>query len=166
VKENNNVNLQWTTSQEVNTQAFIVERSFNGVNFERVGTVNARGNGTTGSTYQFIDNKPASGNNYYRLKTVDFDNKTENSRILKINFGKAFTVSLTPNPARDFLSVNLANKTGLITMQIVDMNGRIIRNAVLTNEVNKISLAGMQKGLYLVKIIGDNETYTEKLVVE
>ncbi|HEY0041670.1 MAG TPA: choice-of-anchor J domain-containing protein [Flavisolibacter sp.] len=166
VKENNNVNLQWTTSQEVNTQAFIVERSFNGVNFERVGTVNARGNGTTGSTYQFIDNKPASGNNYYRLKTVDFDNKTENSRILKINFGKAFTVSLTPNPAREFLSVNLANKTGLITMQIVDMNGRIIRNAVLTNEVNKISLAGVQKGLYLVKIIGDNETYTEKLVVE
>jgi hypothetical protein len=165
-KENASVKLIWSTSQEVNTREFVVERSTDGVNFEKINTVNARGNSTTGTSYQAGDVKPATGNNYYRLRTVDFDGKVEFSKIIKIYFSKAFTVSLSPNPASQNITISLTNNKEALTMQIVDMSGKVVKSAILSNQVNYVSLTGLSQGLYLVKLKGISETYTEKLIME
>lgn len=165
-KQNSLVKLTWATSQEINTKEFVVERSTDGINFTVLAFVSARGNSSVNSFYGAIDAQPNAGNNFYRLKTVDFDGKSEYSKIVKINFSKAFTVSLSPNPASDFVTVTLANSREPLMLQIVDMGGKIVRSTVLTNTVNPVSLSGLSKGLYLVKLIGATESYTEKLVVD
>src|SRR6202035_5154257 len=46
--------LQWTTSQEVNSDKFIIEKSTDANHYNAIGTVKAQGNSSTTSNYQFI----------------------------------------------------------------------------------------------------------------
>jgi len=166
VKKQGKVYLDWTTSQEINTREFRVQHSTDGRTFEKIATVAARGVNSVDETYQAIHNNPNSGNNYYRLVTVDHDGKTEQSNVVKINFSRGFTVSLTPNPASNFLVVNLTNRTANVNMQITDASGRVVQTSVLANDVNRIELHGLKKGLYLVKLTNESESYTEKLIIQ
>ncbi|HVG14861.1 MAG TPA: choice-of-anchor J domain-containing protein [Chitinophagaceae bacterium] len=165
-KQSSTVKLTWATSQEINTKEFIVEHSTDGVTFNNLIAVGARGNSNMRLSYGAIDAQPSAGNNYYRLKTVDFDGKYEYSGIVKINFSRAFTVSLSPNPASDHVLISLANNREPLMMQIVDMGGKIVKSSVLNNQVTSVPLSGLSKGLYLVKLIGSTESYTEKLIID
>ncbi|HYO21560.1 MAG TPA: T9SS type A sorting domain-containing protein, partial [Flavisolibacter sp.] len=165
-KESNTVKLNWATSQELNTKEFAIEHSADGRKFEVITNVPARGNGSVTTTYQAIHQRPLAGNNFYRLKSIDSDGKASFSGVVKINFSKNFTISLTPNPASQYVTINLSNNREALQMQIVDMNGKVMKSSVLASHVNRISLAGLGKGLYLVKVQGVGEAYTEKLLVQ
>lgn len=166
LKKQEKVRLDWITSQEINTREFIVQHSTDGRTFEKVATVAARNANSVDQAYQAVHNNPKSGDNYYRLITVDYDGKTEQSNVLKINFSRGFTVSLSPNPASQFLVVNLTNRTAKVNMQIMDAGGRVVQSLVLANDVNRIALNGLNKGVYLVKLTKDSETYTERLIIQ
>jgi hypothetical protein len=166
LKKQGKVYLDWTTSQEINTREFSVQHSADGRTFSKIATLAARGVNNADETYQAIHNNPNSGNNYYRLVTVDHDGKTEQSNVVKINFSRGFTVSLTPNPASNILVVNLTNRTANVNMQITDAGGRVVQSLVLANDVNRIELNGLKKGLYLVKLTNESESYTEKLIIQ
>ena len=73
VAENNEVRLTWETASELNNDFFDVERSQNGLNFEKIGTVKGNGNSNILNQYTFLDKDPYVGFNYYRLKQVDYD---------------------------------------------------------------------------------------------
>lgn len=165
MKERSTVKLEWTTSQEINSKEFIVERSTDGAVYQKIGVVTARGNSSTASTYTLTDAQPVAGNNYYRLRTVDIDDKFELSKVVKINFSKAYTVSLSPNPATDKVIITLSNREPL-QMQIIDMTGKVVTSMMLYDVVNSVSVDNLAKGLYLIKLNGQNGIYTEKLVKE
>ena len=166
VKEDASVKLNWQTSQELNTKEFSVEHSTNGIHFTSIASVNATGTVSAGASYQALDAHPNTGTNYYRLKTIDFDGKYEYSKIVKLNFDKAFTVGLSPNPASNKVTITLTNSLTPLTMQLVDMSGQVVKSFILTNSANSFSIAGISKGLYLVKVQSSNATYTEKLIIE
>jgi hypothetical protein len=162
----NKVQVEWSTTQEINTKEFDVERSFDGVKFENISTVTARGNTSNSSYYQLTDARPNSGNNFYRLKVIDYNGYAEYSSVIKINFSKAFTISLSPNPVKNKLTITLANNREPLLMQIMDMNGKIVGSTILYNQTTTFPVTGLSKGLYLVKLKGLSETYTEKMIVE
>jgi hypothetical protein len=82
-KENGNF-LTWSTKSESNSQNFIIERSINGIEFERVGKVNAAGNSTKIIEYSFFDlNKNKKYTRYfYRLVQLDFDDTESFSHVV------------------------------------------------------------------------------------
>ena len=66
---NNNVLLDWTTATEINNDYFTIERSADGINFEKVGNVPSQamgGNSTSNLYYNLVDENPLSGISYYR----------------------------------------------------------------------------------------------------
>ncbi|RYE18123.1 MAG: hypothetical protein EOP51_22580, partial [Sphingobacteriales bacterium] len=63
----NEVQLLWKTTNEVNTNLFEIERSTDGKIFVKVGKVAAQ-NKEGAHTYNFVDQQPLAGVNYYRLK--------------------------------------------------------------------------------------------------
>lgn len=65
--------IEWVTTSEVNSDYFIVERSLNGGEWDRVGTVKSAGNSNVLINYELVDNSFESTINYYRLTQVDFD---------------------------------------------------------------------------------------------
>jgi len=84
--ETKDIKIDWTTATETNNNFFNIMRSSDGVNWFKIGT--AYGNGTTISphNYEFIDNFPLQGDNYYRLIQVDYNGVSTASYITSCHF--------------------------------------------------------------------------------
>ncbi|MEO9873016.1 MAG: hypothetical protein ABJF63_21205, partial [Ekhidna sp.] len=98
----NRVNLFWSTVTELNNDYFELFHSTDGVEFVSIGTV--EGNGTTNELieYGFTHEKPALGDNYYKLRQVDFDGTETFYDIVRVyndHFRASMDVTIYPNPA-------------------------------------------------------------------
>ncbi|MEJ0106636.1 MAG: hypothetical protein WDO19_30615 [Bacteroidota bacterium] len=62
--------MQWEVLTELNTARYDVQRSTDGRNFTTIGSVPA----TNAMRYQFTDQYPLTGNNFYRVQNIDLDN--------------------------------------------------------------------------------------------
>lgn len=71
-----NILLTWQTLSEKNNKNFEVQRSFDGKSYKSIRTVEAAENSDTEKNYEFTDQNPYPGTNYYKLIQYDFDGKT------------------------------------------------------------------------------------------
>ncbi|HEX8060240.1 MAG TPA: hypothetical protein VF473_04855 [Cyclobacteriaceae bacterium] len=96
------ITLDWSTASELNFDKFVIEKSGALETFAEIGSVAGHGNSNVLNEYSFEDELPAAGMNYYRLRSVDFDGKSENSKVIRVEFkGNADHVRLYPNPVTD-----------------------------------------------------------------
>ncbi|MEY4595502.1 MAG: putative adhesin, partial [Bacteroidota bacterium] len=65
--------LQWSTATETNNDYFTLKRSADGIQFEPIAQMQGAGNSTTIRNYEYVDNSPLAGINYYMLMQTDFD---------------------------------------------------------------------------------------------
>ena len=72
-------------------------------------------------------------------------------------------VTIIPNPFKDILTVNLPTQD-LITIQVVNMNGRIVKNVKVLNSSTTIDLQDFANGVYFVQAVFENEVVVEKVV--
>jgi hypothetical protein len=160
--QNKNTLLTWITSNEVNVSHFEIERSTDGRSFTGVATVLSQP-GTADKTYRFTDVNTFSGINYYRLKMVDNDGRYTYSFIVKIDAGKKYSISIVPNPARDYFTISGADT--FTDILITDIAGRTIKQ-MKKNISNRYETAGLVKGVYLVRLINNKESTSLKIVIE
>ncbi|MBL7741107.1 MAG: T9SS type A sorting domain-containing protein [Chitinophagaceae bacterium] len=169
----NGVNiLNWQTSGEKDNSHFEIERSVNGANFETIGFKNSlSGNSSSVSDYSYTD--PLAGGFasysrfYYRLKIVDISGRAEYSKTITIttrNEKSEMLVSLQPVPFSGSVTATIHLKdAGKVNMQLTDMTGRILyRNEkTLAGGIHTVSYNGLDKlarGVYIIRITGDNES--------
>ncbi|MFK7947918.1 MAG: T9SS type A sorting domain-containing protein [Saprospiraceae bacterium] len=156
--ENNSNVLSWETATELNNSHFEVERSFDGINFEVIETV--EGNGTTVEVinYEFVDEAPLA-NTYYRLRQVDFDGQFEYSKVVSVNrkVSGSGDVKVYPNPAQDNLTIDFttsADEDVIIT--VTDMTGRVLisqnRNVAQGENQLNIDLTNLPQGNYFLQL--------------
>ncbi len=62
------------------------------------------------------------------------------------------TITLAPNPARDFVTVSIHEKYCNQTMVIMDAFGRTVYNQATTQSEQEVPIADLPSGLYLVKV--------------
>ncbi|MEO0038874.1 MAG: hypothetical protein RIQ59_2085 [Bacteroidota bacterium] len=71
-----------------------------------------------------------------------------------------------PNPTNGFLNIRINNYVGKANIQIIDINGRIVEE--FSNEdfnVEKsLNLNNLQSGIYVLKVIGDEMNFTQKII--
>jgi hypothetical protein len=158
---NDRVLLKWRTENEVNTLKFDVERSKNGLLYEKIGEVAA--NNTSGiNDYQFTDMQPGKGISYYRLRQVDIDGHFEYSRIARIYMDGKLLVVITPNPAGNHISIDGADQ--FQRLKITDMSGKTVKQVNKPGTSQQIDVSDLPAGMYLVYLIGDNGIITEKFI--
>jgi len=141
--------LNWTTLQESNTDAFIIERSADGVSFSPIGTVRASGNTSKTTAYTFTDASPSQqGYNYYRLQQTDLDGKKSYSQIDVIGFGSksAVFVQTSPNPVRDLLNITV--QADNIMIGVTDMSGRTVKQLRLNRGFHQTATSDLAPGVY------------------
>ncbi len=71
-------------------------------------------------------------------------------------------VSIYPNPAQDKLFITLPEKA---TIQLVDLMGKVIYTTQVENNNDIVSTSSFANGTYFVRVITDNETITQKIVI-
>ena len=78
-------------------------------------------------------------------------------------------VKVFPNPANDNLTIshNLETKNGTISLEIMDVMGRVLLNNTINNTNHQIDISQLASGLYFYNIIQhDKMIQSGKLVVE
>ncbi len=153
--------LQWKTVNERDNSHFDVERSTDGLNFEKIGRVDRNAGSSDANSYDFVDAQPRGGVLYYRLKQMDLNGQFEYSRTIKLqNSLSKIEVQLSPNPwLRDTkLSVTfLDDSNGQYVMELVSTTGKVVSTQVVETKVgwNTFGLTPNQKipaGLYFVNL--------------
>jgi hypothetical protein len=167
--ESNVVNINWSTQTEINNDYFVVEKSYDEVNFFELTTLQGAGNSSVTNYYNAIDNEPASGVSYYRLKQVDFNGDVEFHQLVSTSCdSEGFVVNqLTlKNNALDFNISSVLDED--LTIYFYDYRGRIIANKVeqIQSGNNFISLTNLElsTGIYMLSIFGKQHSYARKLM--
>ena len=160
------VDLDWITASEEKNRGFSVERKTAFENWIQIGFV--EGNGTTHefSNYHFIDTNPESGNNYYRLKQIDYDGTFDYSQIKVIKFTKAgIDISIYPNPTSDIVNIQLDEKIDQGDLQLFDQLGRLVFQDSIINEeqLKTIQVSQYPEGVYTINIISADQRFVRKI---
>ncbi|MEM9328436.1 MAG: T9SS type A sorting domain-containing protein, partial [Bacteroidota bacterium] len=172
----NAVRLNWSTATEINNDFFSVQRGVDGASFETLGLVDGQGNSDQQVDYEFLDQRPLSGNSYYRLKQTDFDGSFTYSDVILVQDGVARTpeLSIFPN-ASNGLDFNWALQ-GLtpnteVRLMLYDLQGNvIIERTQFVDDSGAYSGRGfegvlLESGLYLLKATNVGKEMVSRLIV-
>ena len=151
---NTNTLVNWETASEINTAYFNIQRSTDGISFETIGKVKAKGI----SIYTFNDQSPLWGGLlYYRLEIVDNNGSITYSDVKELSIIN-YQLSIAPNPSKDYISIIGSNIKQII---ISDISGRVLLKSI----ERKIDVSGLVSGTYIVQIETLNGIHvTQKLV--
>jgi hypothetical protein len=158
------VDLQWETTDEVNTSHFVIERSADARSWTSIGQVASR-NTSGRHLYNAKDSLPMNGWNYYRLKQVDNDGRFSYSQTLSVN-RKTEMVKLFPNPATSEVQVLLKKQVASLRIDLLDASGRLQKTFVINNPASliKLPLTDVPSGVYHLRIRSENEEWMERLI--
>lgn len=150
--ENNVVELNWETADEINSDQFIVERSKDGIRFETIGTLKAKGQSSIITHYQFKDAQPAAIN-YYRLKQTDKNGQFLYSKTLLVKTDKANPLYLLQNPVSDKLIVHVQQPArSLQTLAVYDITGKKILETKAQEGQQTIAVNHLIQGQYVLRL--------------
>ncbi|HVZ98504.1 MAG TPA: ELWxxDGT repeat protein, partial [Chitinophagaceae bacterium] len=167
---NDDALLQWTIQQAVNSKDFTVQRSFNGQDFEDIGTVASVTNTSSSVKYSFTDAGIMSSGRqiaYYRLVENDQDGRTALTNVisLKISGNAHWNVRLLSNPVKDYISLLLSDISGNLQLTVRDVAGRVVYTRTLENENGQVSLpVNLERGVYLLEAVNNNERQVIRFV--
>lgn len=163
---NDNVLLRWNATFETSFKQYEIERSVEGNNFVKIGTVL----GQNLANYNFTDNS-AKGNPilYYRLKMIDIDGRFKYSSVVAVRFGTSSNSTLVfPNPTNGFTKLSFAApllEASQIT--VYDFSGRLVKQSKIAigTTTSNLDLSGLAAGKYAIKIVNSKQVINETVVV-
>ena len=86
---------------------------------------------------------------YYQMN-LSFDTSS-------IDWNDLFNIDIYPNPADDYLHINVANTHSIYSFDIVDTSGRIISHYKIDNLTHTIDLSLMHSGMYYLNFKNHNQ---------
>ncbi|MCO6460150.1 MAG: hypothetical protein J5I59_02000 [Saprospiraceae bacterium] len=152
VRRDNRVMIQWNTADERDVRNYEVERRSVDGSFTTIGSVMPHNN-TVINTYSLVDERPVSGNNYYRVRQVDANGQYSYSRVVQISFekGTSFGIRNLGQQAFGFTGIDR-----MAILKVYDINGRLLLIRSVTNEDREF-LTGFNSGSYAITLEeGDN----------
>ncbi|MEM9849482.1 MAG: T9SS type A sorting domain-containing protein, partial [Bacteroidota bacterium] len=145
--------LQWQTASELDNQGFYIERSQDAKTWESLGFVKGAGTTTASQSYSFTDKAPIAGDNYYRLKQIDFDSGFEYSAIEVVQLlNQAVALNIFPIPTKEILYYRTDQMGKITSVQLHDLLGRLVLNT--TTFDGELDLSMLPKGQYVLTIEG------------
>ena len=166
IKKDGSVLLSWKENPDQFSVSYDVERSNNGVDFLKIGTVWGNA-GSTIFNYNFIDAQPSSSSNYYRVKSVSSDGVIIYSKIVSLAFHtNAGTLQVYPNPVQSTLNLRINVPKGLVTVQLKDLTGKTLQIVQLQSEgttlYSALDVSRLATGSYLVVIDTESVLFVKK----
>jgi hypothetical protein len=172
---NNDVSLQWQTSDEINHSYFEVERSADGQTYTAVGRIAATGNnGNLVQNYSWVDAGAGLLNAaklFYRLKMVSTTGEVEYSSVVTIKLKSTSpVVEVSPNPFTSSINISLQMpEAARLNISISDITGKLLmsENVTVPKGLTIHPVTGINnltQGLYILSVKFNGQTHTYKIV--
>lgn len=157
------IDVDWTTSQEINNDYFTVERTADGLEFLVLADVQGAGTSSHPNKYTYLDSSPLPGKSFYRLKQTDFNKNVTLSKIISV-VNDDLPV-LYPNPATNEVSID-TRPEDQVTAEIVNAIGqRIYLKHNSTPGRMSWNVESLPRGIYFMTILRNNTLTTQKLIL-
>lgn len=174
VSLNGIVSLKWSVKHNEEAKQYIIERSFDGLHFDKVQTIDGTRIKAEVENYAYSDDasKVGSIKLYYRIKGMSNDGKAKYSQIIMLLKESTSRLQIIPNPVHDNMQVVISSsQKTTATIHIVDMKGRRIYTTVqeLGSGINNISIPaanGLSSGNYILEAIIDEKVLTTKFRIQ
>ena len=159
-KTDKTISVSWKVENEINVTNYTVERSADGITFNRLSVKAPLYNNGAKSDYNYLDVSPLFTDSYYRIKALSHDGKIQYSATVKVEaLNLPPSISVYPNPvinkemnlvfvnkAMGTYDIKITNKLGQVVY-----NGEVVVSTVIANK--KISLADLKTaGIYQLTI--------------
>ncbi len=165
-----NALLQWSTSAELNSKQFELQKSLDGIDFRKIATLPAAGYSSEQRQYSYLDREPLTEKNYYRLRSVDIDGQARLSNIVLIKPpGLQQDMLVMGNPFRNDIQVRFVRvpDTGG-ELRLLDMSGRLMAAQKFNagqQQVRFMLPAGkLSKGIYILEALINGKKYTSRVL--
>nr|WP_295867666.1 T9SS type A sorting domain-containing protein [uncultured Chitinophaga sp.] len=163
------VQLDWTTSREVNNLLFEVERRYEREEvFSRIAIVPTKainGNSNVPLSYTMQDLNDYDGWTYYRIKAVSRNGKEVYSEIRAVP--PFVQIDVFPNPNNGKFKVRIRGIRGALVMQLRDTWSQVMREYDVRQD-NDLSISDLPAGTYFMVLYHKDTqkvAYTCKVVV-
>ncbi len=164
------IRLDWSTVKDQNALKTEIEKSGDGIVFQKIGEVYESGTLDLVHAYSLTDNSPSSIN-IYRLKLVETDGHFMYSSILKLNKERPGTYlqGIYPNPFTDQFTVQFnSDKNQPVQIQVMDMSGKTIYSKTAacvagSNSMN-VMTSSMGAGNYILCLVSEEGVFRQKLL--
>ncbi|MEO6814360.1 MAG: hypothetical protein ABI172_10545 [Ginsengibacter sp.] len=166
---NDKSTLKWVSKNEEDLKEYEVEKSTDGINFYKSGSVTAV-NDFNGANYIYNDPELISSAVYYRLKLIskNVESQKYSKAIVLYNRNTSFKIT-TANPFRSNLKVDIfVPADGNVELNLCDMYGKIVskksvqlskgNSQVTMDEVNRLPV-----GLYILRAMSNGIVVQNKL---
>ena len=154
--EYNQAKLQWITNTGYQNDYFEVERLNANSNFESLDKINANTGNDALKVFDFTDAHPMEGDNFYRIKTVLLDGTPQYSEIKKVNFSHLGDVAIFPNPANEYIDIDLKKYEGKeVNLYVYNQLGKLMQ-VVKVEKVNstlqRLDTHPFTTGSYFIRV--------------
>ncbi|MEO7141778.1 MAG: T9SS type A sorting domain-containing protein, partial [Ferruginibacter sp.] len=174
-QQNSDIVVDWKVENEINIVKYDVEKSTDGRTFSSVNTTIVTANSNAANSYEWIDTKAMSGNNYYRIKWYDLNGMVKYSQLVEVAMEKKIIpFSIYPNPVKgNNIHIEFANQpSGKYKFLLINSNGQLIWSTELflapgsTTQELKTGIY-LPAGQYTLQIGGATKTIeTKALIIE
>jgi len=162
------IQLDWNLATEINNDYFEIQHAADAnSSFKTIGRIEGGGTTFESTSYSFYHDSPMKGNNYYRIKQVDFDGIVWYSWVITEQYEGADgrTIEVYPNPNKGEFMLGLpvvaTDTEGLI--RIMDTSGKIVGEQTATLYKGQtsypVSIKDLPNGyyyaLFTLKNVGD-----------
>lgn len=169
--------LQWKSENEIGLKEYEIERSHDGIEWIKLGAAasTASGSGAHATAfYDFYDNDPSEGKQFYRLKMVGVDGYSRYGVVVAANISTAATFALRvkPNPVNDVATIQFnGNNNEAVAIYMVNAEGkRVLSKSVTSREgLNQVSLQlprTVVSGIYVVQVVTPSKAMNIKALVQ
>lgn len=159
--------LSWVVANENNIKNYDIERSFDGIGFSSIGSVNAKN--LAEAYYNFTDPDKINGNVYFRIKMIDKNGLYKYSNVQFLSSAIDFEVKSIKNPFTNIITAELiVPRDGLLNMSLYNGRGQLIKmqQVAVVKGINTVQLDKIDNpnGIYYLSLDFNNETIKRKLV--
>ena len=168
--QQNTVLLEWSTTNELNNGFFTIEKSKDGIAFEKLATINAAGGiDKVENNYSFTDIQPNTLG-YYRISQTDKDGRKNVYRTISVQLNANQNFKATNYLLNNQIYVQTSGATpgeGYIRLMSISGKRLYSKKIVLTKQINTFKIdKSLQKGIYILVIGSRNEQlYSGKVMV-
>lgn len=169
--KNHGIQVDWITQSESNMDRYEIEKSANGQQFAKAGTVKAKGNSSIIVNYGWFDANPFNAINYYRIRSVETTGQVSYSPVVKVNISTGRSeIIFYPNPViGNTIKLQLNNITrGNYTVILTNTLGQqVFKKLILHNggsALQGITVNNLPKGIYLLHVTGGGINFTKQVI--
>jgi hypothetical protein len=171
-EDQNQALLKWTTTDAVNFDHFVVQRSTDGSSFMDVQTVAANpGDSLTQQNYSYTDQDNWNGTLYYRLMMVDRDGQASYSNILSLSLQVAQSIRIYPTMVENgSVFIETSNAVNQALFELFDMNGHRLQTNTWSSLQGKqpVTIGAncrLPAGAYIVRLSNAQTTLAKQVIV-